>query len=60
MLLRAAMAHAALGGRDHVLPDDVQELAVSVLAHRLLLSPATAEPERERIVTDALRRVPAL
>nr|WP_100349106.1 MoxR family ATPase [Luteimicrobium subarcticum] len=37
-LLRAAKAVAALDGRDHVLPDDVQELAVPVLAHRLLLT----------------------
>jgi len=37
-LLRAAKAHAAMKGRDHVLPDDVVELAVPVLAHRLLPS----------------------
>ena len=39
-LLRAARAHAALAGRDHVLPDDVQLLATPVLAHRLLLTVA--------------------
>ena len=37
-LLRAAKAAAAMAGRDHVLPDDVQELALPVLAHRLLAS----------------------
>ncbi len=37
-LLRAARANAALHGRDHVLPDDVQEMLVPVLAHRLILS----------------------
>ena len=37
-LLRAAKALAAVQGRDHVLPDDVQELAEPVLAHRLLPS----------------------
>jgi MoxR-like ATPase len=37
-LLRAAKALAALSGRDHVLPDDVQEVAEAVLAHRLLSS----------------------
>lgn len=37
-LLRAAKALAAMSGRDHVLPDDVQELAEPVLAHRLLPS----------------------
>jgi MoxR-like ATPase len=60
MLLQASMAQAALEGRDHVLPDDVQELATSVLAHRLLLSARTSEAERSAIVTDALRGVPAL
>ncbi|NED83673.1 ATPase, partial [Streptomyces sp. SID11233] len=35
-LVRAARASAALAGRDFVLPDDVQHLAVPVLAHRLL------------------------
>jgi MoxR-like ATPase len=44
-LLRAARAAAALEGRDYVLPDDVQGLAVPVLAHRLLL---TAEAQVSR------------
>ena len=35
LLFRAAKARAALEGRDHALPDDVQVLAPSVLAHRL-------------------------
>ncbi|KGM11282.1 AAA family ATPase [Cellulomonas bogoriensis] len=37
-LLRAAKAVAVSDGRDHVLPDDVQELVLPVLAHRLLPS----------------------
>jgi len=37
-LLRASRALAALRGRDYVLPDDVKELAVPVLAHRLVLT----------------------
>jgi MoxR-like ATPase len=60
MLFRAAKAKAALDGRDHALPDDVQELAASVLAHRLLLSPGSTGDERAGIVRDALERVPAL
>jgi MoxR-like ATPase len=60
MLLRASMARAALRGRDHVLPDDVQELAPAVLAHRLLLAPGSGETEREAVITEALSRVPAL
>jgi MoxR-like ATPase len=34
--VRAAKASAALAGRDYVIPDDVQGLAVQVLAHRML------------------------
>nr|WP_239073263.1 MoxR family ATPase [Sediminihabitans luteus] len=37
-LLRVAKAVAAVEGRDHVLPDDVQNLAVPVLAHRVVTS----------------------
>jgi MoxR-like ATPase len=36
-LYRAAQAAAYLAGRDFVLPDDVVEMAPSVLAHRLLV-----------------------
>jgi len=35
-LFRASKAYAALDGRDFVIPDDVQVLAIPVLAHRLL------------------------
>ncbi|MFV0633233.1 AAA family ATPase [Demequina sp.] len=37
-LLAAAKARAAMAARNHVLPDDVKALAVSVLAHRLIVS----------------------
>jgi MoxR-like ATPase len=46
-LVRSARAWAALHGRDYVLPDDVQELAVPVLAHRLLTT-AEAQIGRRR------------
>jgi len=36
-LMEAAMARAMFEGRDYTLPDDVQKLAVHVLAHRLVL-----------------------
>jgi MoxR-like ATPase len=35
-LVRAAKAAAAMDGREYVVPDDVRDLAVQVLAHRLL------------------------
>ena len=59
-LLRAAKAAAALDDRDYVLPDDVQALAVPVLAHRLL---PTAEAQiarrrRRQVVADIVARVP--
>ncbi len=60
MLFRAAKGYAALDGRDHVLPDDVQALAGSVLSHRLLLAPDATEGEAEAVVAEALERVPAL
>ncbi len=60
MLLKAAKARAALEGRDHALPDDVQHLAPSVLSHRLMLSPGALGVAGSAIVRDALAAVPAL
>ncbi len=59
-LVRAARAEAALDDRDFVLPDDIQRLAGSVLAHRLL---PTAEAQigrrsTEQAVQEILNRVP--
>ena len=39
-MFRAVRGMAILRNRDYVIPDDVQELAHAVLAHRLILSPA--------------------
>lgn len=57
-LLRASRAHAALRGRDHVLPDDVQTVAVPVLAHRLILSGEAQLARRSAsdVLTDLLHR----
>jgi MoxR-like ATPase len=60
LLFRASKALAALEGRDHALPDDVQALAPSVLQHRLLLAPGATTEDRRAVVDDALERVPAL
>ena len=38
-LLNSAKALATLRGRDFITPEDVQELAVPVLRHRVLLTP---------------------
>lgn len=59
-LLRAAKGVAAMAGRDHVLPDDVQGLAPAVLAHRLLPSTESrlAGRSTEAIVSDLVAAVP--
>jgi MoxR-like ATPase len=59
-LVRVAKAHAALDGRDFVLPDDVQVLATPVLAHRLIATPEAQVAGRtpETLVADLVSRVP--
>jgi len=61
MLTTAARAYAALGGRDFVLPDDVKQLAVPALRHRIVLAPG-AEIEgatTESVVRQIVGQVPA-
>ena len=58
-----ARASALAAGRSYVLPDDLKNLALPTLAHRLVLanqldSTGRAREEAERIVTDILGRVP--
>ena len=59
-LLRASRAAAAIDGRDYVLPDDVQALATSVLAHRLLPTAEAQVARRtpEAVVDDLVSRLP--
>ena len=49
-LALAARARAALDGRDYALPDDVKALALPLLRHRVILSPA-AEIDGRRAET---------
>ena len=60
-LVRGAKALAVLRGRDYVLPSDVADLAVDVLAHRLVLTyEALAEDvSAGSVVTQVLERVAA-
>ena len=60
MLLRAAKANAMMRGRDHALPDDVQELAQPVLAHRLMLAPGSTRAAAHDVIADAISSVRAL
>jgi len=59
-LSRACQAYAALQGRDYVLPDDVKDLAVPVLAHRIIVSPEARlrELSADRIVQDVIHSMP--
>ena len=59
-LFRAGQARAALQGRDHVLPDDIKALAVAVLAHRIIVSPAARlrELSADRIVQEIVYSAP--
>lgn len=38
-LIKAAQACALLAGRDYIMPEDVQSMALPVLTHRVMLSP---------------------
>ncbi len=60
-LSRAAQARAALAGRNHVLPDDVKDVAVAVLAHRIIVSPAARlrELSADRIVQEIIHNTPS-
>jgi MoxR-like ATPase len=59
-LLRAAKAIAAMSGRDHVLPDDIQRLARPVLAHRLILTTEArlSGVTPETLVDEIVQRTP--
>lgn len=58
-LLQAAKAHAFAAGRVHLSPDDVRAVAVSVLAHRLLVDEEGEEAPRVRraVVEEMLTRI---
>jgi MoxR-like ATPase len=60
-LLSLAKARALVERRDFVVPDDVRALAVSVLAHRLILAPEARATgvTVEEVVVDALAATPA-
>ncbi len=60
-LLKLARAEAAIRGRDFVLPDDVKAVAVSALAHRLVLRPElwVSRTTAAQVVETLLDQVPA-
>jgi MoxR-like ATPase len=61
MLASATRAFAALQGRDFVIPDDVKQLFLPVLRHRIVLSPG-GEIEgltADKVLHDILEQIPA-
>jgi MoxR-like ATPase len=59
-LMKGSKAMAMLQGRDYVVPDDVKEIAVPVMAHRVLLT-ASARMRgirQESVVGEVLDSVP--
>ncbi len=61
-LRRAAQARALIDGRDYCIPEDVRELALDVLAHRITVDPRGApsqgSEETRWILSEILDRVP--
>jgi MoxR-like ATPase len=54
-LLKGSRVKAFMEGRDHVLPRDIQELAVPICAHRLILK--SAYQSTRSSVEDVIRRI---
>lgn len=59
-LYRTSQARAAMLGRDYVLPDDIKELAIPTLAHRVILGPGARlrDISASQIVEEILDTVP--
>ena len=59
-LYRTAQARAAMTGRDFVLPDDIKALAISTMAHRVILGPGARlrDLSTAQIVDEILHTVP--
>lgn len=58
-LMLGAQAHALLADRNYVSPDDVQQMAIPVLAHRLMLrSDGMGATRAETVIREILNQVP--
>lgn len=59
-LYRLCQAKAATDGRDYVLPDDVKELAIAALGHRVIVGPAARikDVTQDEIVQNVLDKMP--
>jgi len=59
-LYKTAQVRAAMEGRDYVIPDDIKALALTALAHRLIVSPSARikDVDPRAVVEDVLQSVP--
>jgi MoxR-like ATPase len=60
-LMLLARAVAAMAGRDYVVPEDVKQVAVAALAHRITLRPEMwlRRVDSASVVANVLQQVPA-
>ena len=57
-LQKCARAWAFLSGRDHVLPEDIQQVLPSVAAHRLQIHPEHQDKKIDELVAQLIQQVP--
>jgi len=57
-LQRCARAWALLHGRDHVLPEDIQQVLPSVAAHRLQIHPEHLDKDIDELIILLIKQVP--
>jgi MoxR-like ATPase len=57
--LKMARAHAALEGRDYILPDDIKRFAQPILAHRIILLPEywVARDITSEVISSVLEKI---
>jgi MoxR-like ATPase len=57
--LKMARAHAALEGRDYILPDDIKRFAQPILAHRIILIPEywVARDITSEVISSVLEKI---
>jgi len=58
-LMRSCQSLAAIRGRDYVIPDDVKELAVPVLAHRIIMRGTGYQNDTAGFLRGLLAQLPA-
>ncbi len=58
--LKIVRAHAAIQGRDYVIPDDIKHYAIPILSHRLMMQPAhwMAPGVAQDVIRDVFTKVP--